>query len=69
MILKERNISFTGNIKGGDENVKLFIILLLLFNIVMLIIQQYQILDLKERLHQAKLDAIKEINILRNGEK
>ena len=55
-------------LKGGDENVKIFIIVLLLLNIVVIIMQQAEILDLMDELQQARLDAIKEINKLRNGE-
>ena len=55
--------------KGGDENVKVALILLLLFNLIIIIMQQYEILDLQDKLHQARKDAINEINKLRNGEK
>lgn len=54
--------------KGGDENVKIILILLLFANLVVIICQQAKISDLLEELQQARKDAINEINKLRNGE-
>ena len=48
---------------------KIFIILLLMLNIVIIVCQQAKINELLEDLQQAREDAIKEINKLRNGEK
>lgn len=56
--------------KGGDDNVKIILYILLLFlNMVVIICQQARISELLEELQQARSDAIKEINKLRNGEK
>ena len=55
--------------KGGDENVKIILYILLLFlNMVVIICQQARISELLEELQQARSDAIKELNKLRNGE-
>ena len=56
-------------LKGGEDDVKIIFIILLLFNIVIIICQQAKINELYEELQQAREDAIKEINKLRNGEK
>ena len=47
---------------------KIIFILLLIFNMVIIICQQAKISTLMEELQQAREDAIKEINKLRNGE-
>ena len=47
---------------------KIVIICLLLLNMAVIIIQSAKIDVLEEKLHQARKDAIKEINKLRNGE-
>ena len=58
------------HMKGGDDNVKIILYILLLFlNMVVIICQQARISELLEELQQARSDAIKEINKLRNGEK
>ena len=44
-------------------------ILLLFLNMVVIICQQARISELLEELQQARSDAIKEINKLRNGER
>lgn len=57
------------HMKGGDDNVKIILYILLLFlNMVVIICQQARISELLEELQQARKDAIKEINKLRNGE-
>lgn len=56
--------------KGGDDNVKIILYILLLFlNMILIICQQAKINELEDELQQAREDAIKEINKLRNGEK
>lgn len=58
------------HMRGGDDNVKIILYILLLFlNMVVIICQQARIIELLEELQQAREDAIKEINKLRNGEK
>lgn len=57
------------HMKGGDDNVKIILYILLLFlNMVVILCQQARISELLEELQQARSDAIKEINKLRNGE-
>lgn len=48
--------------KGGDDNVKIILYILLLFlNMVVIICQQARISELLEELQQAREDAIKKI--------
>lgn len=55
--------------KGGDDNVKIILYILLLFlNMIVILCQQARISELLEELQQARSEAIKEINKLRNGE-
>lgn len=55
--------------KGGDDDVKIILyILLLIVNMILIICQQAKINELEDELQQAREDAIKEINKLRNGE-
>ena len=54
--------------KGGDENVKILFVLLLLLNMLVIIRQQIRIEELDDELQQARIDAINEINKLRNEE-
>ena len=57
------------HMKGGDDNVKIILYVLLLFlNMVVILCQQARISELLEELQQAREDAIKELNKLRNGE-
>ena len=51
--------------KGGDDNVRIVLILLLMINLVLIICQQARISELEEELLQARIDAIKEINNIR----
>lgn len=47
---------------------KIFYWILLVLNMIVIIIQRLIIDELEEDLHQARIDAINELNKLRNGE-
>ena len=52
--------------KGGDGDVKIILyIILLAFNMIVIICQQARISELEEELMNSRIEAIKEINKLR----
>lgn len=53
------------HMKGGDENVKIIYTIILLINIGYIIYLDIKVHNLQDKLHQARIDAIKEINKLR----
>lgn len=50
------------HMKGGDENVKIIICIVLLINIIYILYLDIKVHELEEKLRQERLDSIKEIN-------
>lgn len=48
--------------KGGDENVKIILIVILLLNMIVILLQYIEIKTLENKLQQAYNDTIKELN-------
>ena len=51
--------------KGGDENVKIIICIVLLINMIYILYLDIKVHELQEKLHREKKDSIKELNKLR----
>ena len=51
--------------KGGEQNVKIIISIVLFINMIYIIYLDIKVHELEEKLHQERLDSIKELNKLR----
>ena len=63
--LKEIIIKIVEDMKEGEENVKVFISIVLIINAIYIVYLDLKVHKLEDKLLQARIDAIKEINKLR----
>lgn len=58
-------LNFRKTTKEGEENVKVFISIVLIINAIYIVYLDLKVHKLEDKLLQARIDAIKEINKLR----